>query len=252
MHPILTPAPLRAARRLGYVIVPAWRLDAFQLAQYLTRLFALLRIDCVLDVGAHEGEYGDFLRGSCGYTGLIVSFEPNPEAAPALARRAAADPRWVVERVALGAAPGQAEFHIMADPQFSSFLRPTAADEARFAAYNRIVRSLPVEVRTVDAVLAELRARFGIRAPYLKLDTQGYDLEVVKGASQSLPAIRALQTEVYLRRIYEQAPAFDEAIKWLQGLGFAVGCIAPTNATAHFPILCDMDCVMVNTAALPA
>ena len=125
-------------------------------------------------------------------------------------------------------------------------------EEARFDAYTTIERSLPVEIRTVDTVLAELRTRFQVRAPYLKLDTQGYDLEVVKGASRSLPEIRALQTEVYLRRVYEQAPTFDEAITWLQGLGFAVGHVEPNNATAHFPIPCDMDCVMVNMATLPA
>jgi FkbM family methyltransferase len=236
----------RAASRLGYTIVPNWQLETFQLAEYLRKLFAQLGTDCVLDVGAHEGEYRDFLRGACGFAGLIVSFEPNPVAARRLAGRAAADPGWLVENVALGAAAGRAEFHIMAGTQFSSFLRPTGGAEAAFDGMNRIVATHQVEVRTVDAVLADLRARFSVQSPYLKLDTQGFDLEVLKGAAQSLPGIRALQTEIYLRRIYEQAPAFDEAIARLQGLGFAVGCIGPTNAATQFPVLCDLDCVMVR------
>ena len=242
---------LRAAKCLGYVVVPEWQLETFQLAEYLTRLFTLLQIDCVLDVGANEGQYHDFLRRQCGFTGLIVSFEPLPDAVRVLTLRAAADPRWIIEPVALGAASGKAEFHVMAASQFSSFLKPTGIADKRFDQQNQVTRSLTVEVRTVDTVLPELRERFGIRAPFLKLDTQGYDMEVVKGASQSLHSIRALQTEVYLHRIYEQAPAFDEAIRQLQDLSFAVGFITANNAASHFPIPCDLDCVMVNTDATP-
>jgi FkbM family methyltransferase len=246
MRAALKSMVLRTARRLGYTIVADWQRETFQLAEYLQRLFARLRIDCVLDVGAHEGEYHDFLRGACGFAGLIVSFEPNPAAAQVLARRAAADPRWLVENVALGPAAGKAEFHVMAGTQFSSFLRPAGGADAEFDGKNRIVASHQVEVRTVDAVLADLRARFSVQSPYLKLDTQGYDLEVLKGAGNSLPGIPALQTEIYLRRIYQQAPAFDEAINRLLGLGFAVGFVVPTNAASQFPVLCDLDCVMVR------
>jgi FkbM family methyltransferase len=247
----LKKAVLRTARHFGYSVVTEWQRETFLLAEYLTKLFALLQVDCVLDVGANEGQYHDFLRGRCGFKGLIVSFEPTPDAVRVLGRRASADPLWVIEPVALGAAAGEGQFHLMAGSEFSSFLKPTSTEDGRFETQNQIVQSLTVEVRTVDAVLPDLRRRFGFRAPFLKLDTQGYDLEVVKGATSSLSEIRALQSEIYLRRIYEQAPAYDESIRWLQALGFAVGFITPNNATSHFPILCDLDCVMVNTGAMP-
>lgn len=236
-----------AARRFGYTVVPDWSLDTFQLAGYLEKLFARLQVDCVLDVGANEGQYRDFLRGPCRFTGHIVSFEPNPQSLAVLNRRAAAEANWHVEPVALGAVAGQAEFNVMAASQFSSFLRPSNAEDQRYDDKNRIARSFPVTVRTVDEVLPELRRRLAIRSPYLKLDTQGFDLEVLKGAPQALPGIGALQTELYLRKIYQDAPGFDEVIRHLAVLGFAVGFVATNNPTSSFPIAVDLDCVMVNT-----
>src|SRR5438046_9585223 len=60
---------------------------------HLVYLFSVLGINCVLDVGAHRGEYGLELRRS-GYRGFIISFEPVTENFVALERRAAGDPRW--------------------------------------------------------------------------------------------------------------------------------------------------------------
>jgi hypothetical protein len=101
------------ARRLGYVVLPIWRRNIivppdeehiFHAVRYLRRLFDLLRIDCVLDVGANLGQYRDFLRDKVGYTGLIVSFEPIPSHVQILKDRAQqSDPDWQIEDCALGA-----------------------------------------------------------------------------------------------------------------------------------------------------
>jgi hypothetical protein len=53
----------------------------------IAKLFQALKIDCVFDVGANEGQYARMLRSEVGYTGPIVSFEPVPAAAERLRRR---------------------------------------------------------------------------------------------------------------------------------------------------------------------
>src|SRR5687767_6243230 len=57
----------KAAHACGYTVVPNWRLDNYPQTIYLQKLFALLNIDCVLDVGANLGQYRDFLRDQVGF-----------------------------------------------------------------------------------------------------------------------------------------------------------------------------------------
>ena len=236
------------AERLGYIVVPAWQMDTFPSERYLARLFRFLEIDLVLDVGANAGQYHDLLRRS-GYGGQIVSFEPNPALASALAERARADGRWLVDNRALGSAPGSAEFHIMADSEFSSFHAPRHDGVSLFQGQNTVARQVTVEVTTLDLVLPELIRRFAAKRVYLKLDTQGHDLEALKGAGQILTQIAALQTEATVVPIYEGAPTYQEMIAYLLARGFALSGIFPNNS-GHFPRLIEFDCYMISEAHL--
>lgn len=68
----------RAAAGCGYVMIPEWRRQSFPLATRLRQLFVHHRIETVIDVGANEGQYQDFLRTRVGFDGRIESFEPTP------------------------------------------------------------------------------------------------------------------------------------------------------------------------------
>ena len=57
----------RGASRLGYEVIPSWRLKAFEHARHLRRLFGQLDIDTVLDVGANDGGYRELLRDFVGF-----------------------------------------------------------------------------------------------------------------------------------------------------------------------------------------
>ena len=79
-----------------------------------------LGVTCVLDVGAHHGEYGEMLRG-IGYQGHIVSFEPVPESVSVLRRRAAHDPKWRVHSFALGEENANLPINVTASSHLCSF-----------------------------------------------------------------------------------------------------------------------------------
>lgn len=235
----------RLARRLGYTVIPNRWVDTFQNMRYLRRLFDYLAVDCVLDVGANTGQYGAWLRDQVGYGGLIVSFEPIPRHAQPLARLAGQKPRWVVNNCALGRTAGQQTFNITANTEFSSFLTPGGAEAGRFAGLNNVIEQVSVEVRTLDEVVPKICSKHGVRNVYLKLDTQGFDLEVLRGGANILNSLVGLQSEMAVKQIYETAPSFQEAIAYLQDNGFIISQFFPNNA-GHFPVLIEFDCYAVN------
>ena len=100
-------------------------------------------------------------------------------------------------------------------------------------------------VKTVDQVLPELRKRLGIRRPYLKLDTQGFDIEVLEGARQSLPGILALQSEASVIGIYKGMPGYMDTIRYLGDSGFDITGFYPVSRDRSLRLI-EFDCVMIN------
>jgi len=237
---------LRFAGQHGYQVIPTWRALEGGLGLHLRRLFEKKRIDFVFDVGANEGQYHDFLREFVGFEGIIASFEPNIDLARRLQKRSTKDPRWRVFGIALGPTEAVSDFNVMEDRQFSSFLTPDLSGLSAFGNQNRVAEVRSVQVRTLDDVFAELQRDHGFMRPYLKLDTQGFDLEVVKGAGSVLGQFVALQTEASVKPIYKQMPDYKRTIETFEGHGFELsGMFSVTDEC--FPVLLEFDCVMVNS-----
>jgi FkbM family methyltransferase len=234
---------------VDYLLVPkarSWRIPG---AIHLKRLFDLLQVDCVLDVGANLGQYRDFLRDEIGFQGPIVSFEPIPSHVRELLKRAESDRNWMVQGCALGATIGEARFNVMRASQFSSFLAPDHGVVKCFEGENQIEEQVAVPIKTLDEVFPEIERRFNCRSVYLKLDTQGYDLEVLKGAAAALAKVRALQTEASVKPIYKGMPDYATALSTLEGFGFELSGIFPNNS-GHFPSLIEFDAVMIRKTQL--
>ena len=182
------------------------------------RLIDELGIQLVLDVGANVGQYAGWLR-SGGYEGRIISFEANPETTESLRRSAAADPRWDVVGCALGAQEDRAELFVTVDSLSTSLLASSTADTYRFmeSAPGRV----DVDVRTLDS--------FGHTdstvSTLLKLDVQGFELEVLKGGPATLAAVAAVECELSLRPLYDGQALIEDVIAHLRSAGFRPICL---------------------------
>jgi FkbM family methyltransferase len=205
-------------------LVDGRKLHSLPEREHLKRLLSHLEIDCVFDVGANVGQYATQLRKQVGYKGRIISFEPIPEAADE---------------------GGMRTFHVMAGSEFSSLSEPKTDEVGRFAAMNRPVRSIMVATETLAEAYPRLKAQYGFRRPFLKMDTQGYDMSVLRGAGDIIREFAAFQSELSVRRIYEEATDFREALTYYQSLGFDLSAFVPNNA-GHFPALIEIDCIMVR------
>lgn len=236
----------RCAEKCGYTIVPNWALDTYPIARYMRTLFEFLSIDLVLDVGANQGQYHDFLRDQVGYQNRIISFEPVPHLAANLKERAASSSHWQVEARALGSRAGSLAFNVMQNTEMSSFLRPDHTSVGNLLQHhNKVENVVEVEVTSIDAILPSLITTHQSQNVYLKIDTQGFDLEVLKGAINSLPRLAALQTEASVIPLYVGMPRYHQVIQFLEDRGFIVSGIYPNNFV-FFPRLPEFDCYMIN------
>ncbi len=184
----------------------------------------------MLDVGAADGGYGTSLR-SFGYTGDIVSFEPQAAAYARLDQTIAADPRWTARHRALGPEPGELSMNIASNSTSSSFLPmlDTHIDAAPSVTY---VGTEIVQVARLDDEVREL-VEAG-RRPFLKIDTQGFEREVLAGGKDTVAVCVGLQLELSLVPLYDGGMLIDEAIAWAYQQGFAMvgleqGYAAPTG-----------------------
>ena len=216
--------------------------DELQRVQ-LPALFDMYGVNCVLDVGAHEGEYATRLREG-GYRGRIVSFEPVPRAFAELERTAGDDPEWRVEQVALGRDDSTMTMNAVPGT-LSSLREPTEFGARR---YKRLRDPDPVEVqvRRLDGMLDELLAGLEQPRPYLKLDTQGFDLDVFTGAGDRIEEFVGMQSELPLMQIYEGMPRLPEAIGVYEGAGFDVAAMYPVSRQGKTGRVLEFDCVMVR------
>jgi FkbM family methyltransferase len=216
---------------------------------HLKRFFSYFQIDCVFDVGANVGQYAELLRKRLGFKGHIVSFEPIPDLVELLSRKAERDSNWHFEPVALSKTAGHAIFNIMAERQFSSLLSPKYDEYDSYTDLNKAVRSIPVVTSTLKIEYLKYKEKLGFSRPFLKMDTQGNDVAVVDSAEEIINEFVGLQSELSVKRLYENSPNFHEAIAFYQNKGFELSAIVP-NHPYDFPHLIETDCVMFRTAAL--
>lgn len=191
------------------------------------RLMAMLRaqqIDTIFDVGANEGQFASMLREE-GYRGRIISFEPLSSAWERLNAKAGKDPLWeVAPRGAIGRTDGEIELHIAGNSASSSALDMLAAllSAAPETAY---VGTERVPLRRLDTFAGEYLREDSVLL--IKIDTQGYEAEVLKGARQTLQRASGLHLELSLVPLYQGQALFDEVVDMVKALGFEMWGFTP-------------------------
>jgi FkbM family methyltransferase len=207
---------LKAGLRVSFnhpVRDPA-KLMAFKAAEF--------GVTTVLDIGANFGQFARALRAE-GYSGKILSFEPLSTAHAQLSRNAADDPNWyIAPKMALGEVAGVLPINISHNLASSSLLdvderSVQAAPESGYSGTE------DVEVcRLDDAVAPEFLSPYAI-----KLDTQGFELHVLRGAPTTLEKTRIVVVEMSLARLYSGGATFIDVYRELELHGFR--CISLTQ-----------------------
>jgi FkbM family methyltransferase len=138
------------------------------------------RSRCFIDVGANCGIY-TVLGCSINLNVRVVAVEPVPKVCQALANNVAhnnLDSRVTILNVALGDTNGTASFHEAEDATMGSL----AVDGYR----GQRGRVIQVKCRTLDSIVEELN----IEPDFLKIDVEGFEHLVLRGASRVLSKFR--------------------------------------------------------------
>ena len=205
----------RLARRLGYDLT--LRKKARPHEAQLVAVLERFEISCVLDVGANVGQYAAMLREG-GFGGRIVSFEPLADAHATLARRAAADPRWqVAPRMAIGDRDGEVELEVSAESDMSSIL-PQSELLRRISPSSAVLRRERVPLARLESAAQPFLAPED--RIFLKIDTQGFEPQVLKGAGSLMGRLWGLQLEMSLVSCYEGEVGFRTMLDRLAAAGF--------------------------------
>ncbi len=194
-------------------------------------------ITLVLDVGANEGQFGEWLRRS-GYKGKILSFEPGRVEFARLSRKAENDGDWEAFHCGLGAQSGTAILHVSKLSVFNSFLELSAAaklHDERMAEHH----TEEIAVRTLDEIEIPPAEKV-----LLKIDTQGYERQVLEGGRESLGRMAGILMELPVIRTYEGEWEFHEALQSMAQLGFVPAQMHPVGFhTADQVAAVEFDCL---------
>lgn len=202
-----------------------------------------LNIDLLIDIGANTGQSAIQARHE-GYTNEILSFEPLLEAHEALCKNSDEDSRWsVFKRCGLGSQTLMANINVAGNSGSSSMLdmlprHVNAAPESQYSSTQE------VEVLTLDSIFKEISA--GHKNIFLKIDTQGYEHEVLAGSMNSLNQIKAVQLELSTTPLYSTQYLYDYFFDFFKKNNYLLWGLTPGFSDPQTGELLQFDALFVR------
>jgi hypothetical protein len=139
----------------------------------------------------------------------------------------------------------------MAERTLSSLL-PRNEESLRAMGYEKYLRETEVarteviRVKRLDAIYDEIVP--DARRVFLKSDTQGYDMAVIRGATGCLDRLLAIQVELPVREVYRGAPDYLNALAELSEAGYELTGLFPVQRDATLRVV-NMDAVLLRRDA---
>lgn len=191
--------------------------DQFNNSYRLVLAFKEKKIDYIFDVGANEGQFVQELR-FYGFMGNIVSFEPILNVHKKLSINSSKDINWeVYDPIALGNKNSKNTINISKNYVSSSILK-ISSQHIENSPDSKIIDKQTVEEKKLEDIFPKFKLKD--RNLFLKIDTQGYEFEVLKGAEKILNEFQGILVEVSLTNLYQGQKNWMEILEFIQSKGF--------------------------------
>ncbi len=186
-------------------------------------LMKRFNIGVVFDVGANTGQFAGSVR-KAGYKGEIISFEPLSSAFKLLKNQSDNDEKWSSENFGMGDFDGESVINISQNLVSSSILNikkehTDAEPESKYVAQEKIT------IRKLDSVFSNYEQKG--KNIFLKIDTQGFEKEVILGAAKSLNKITGLQVEMSLIECYDGEMMYNDLKNLIESFRFELYYLEP-------------------------
>ena len=217
-------------------------------AARLKHFLSYYEFNLVFDVGANTGQYASNLR-EIGYAGRIISFEPGSSAYSILKSNAAKDLNWdIAPRIAIGDQDQEIEINISENTQCTSLLDLTDDLLESFPS-SSYTTTEKVQLAKLDTIAGNFFNKENDKI-LLKIDTQGYEKQVLEGAKEILPHILGVQLELSINQLYKEEILYDEMINYLKQLGYVLYAVMPGYTDKRSGKMLQMDGVFLRDELL--
>lgn len=194
-----------------------------------------LKLASVVDVGANVGQFSLLVR-ALHPVARITAFEPLPDAAARYRQVFEGDDQVTLHEAAISPKAGTATMHVSASADSSSLL-PISERQSELFPGTGEVGTIDVAVGPLDQFVDATE----IQAPaMLKIDVQGFELEVLRGSAARLTAFEYVYVEASFEALYEDQALFTDVEAFLLSQGFEeVGRYNIAQTDAGAPIQAD-------------
>lgn len=198
-----------------------WRKYANEDRQFISRMKQSgIPVNTIWDIGASNGAWalmaaGHFPNARLEMFEPLVAFDKNYY--DVMRYRLSKNSNWHLHPFALSSQVGEAVIYVADHAHGSSLVNSEYAEKNW--------RKINVRTSTMDDMIDNE----GVEVPdVLKADTQGFELEVLKGGKKNINGLKVLLLECWLSRAYgSQTPLLEEIMEWLKPHGFV---LAEVNA----------------------
>ena len=189
------------------------------------KLFEHYKIDLVFDIGANVGQYATGIMDA-GYKHKVVSFEPLSSARAIINKKSNGFPNWsVAPRCAIGSKKEEIEINISAN-SVSSTLLNMLDSHIDGAPESKIIGKEKVQVFPLDEIGPGYIGN--AKNIFLKIDVQGFEQEVLKGAGEMVAKATGIEMEISLVPLYEnQTWLLPQILEYMAEKGFVLTSIVP-------------------------
>ena len=210
---------------------------------YIVKTLNRFKIDTVIDIGANEGQFAQNII-KYGYKKEIISFEPIKSIHKILLSNASDHSNWTVEdNIGFGKFVETKEINITKNKVSSSILK---IDKRiiEIEPGTEQVKKEKIRLITLDKYLNQ--KYFKNKKIFIKIDTQGYEENIIKGSKKKIKNISGFMLETSIKPLHNKEKDYSHIIKLMKKMGFSVWAMARGFSDKKTGQVLQVDIIFIN------